>query len=285
MTDTSYDDKGPLRRGSETNFEALVLGSCGFFGLSQIGVIRFLELVGYLKGIRQYLGSGCGGAICLLLNIGFTADEILDICVRIRDTIISSLGKDILTNILNGYIVNTDCIRVIIGDRMRSKGIDDKLTMKCLYEATRKRSILFVYDFKDEKRITINYKSFPNMSVLDAIVACVSIPKLCKKFVYEGKSYGDCSMSCPYPINSVVTRGNEILNVIGVTFELVGESEHYVSYLYSGIRSQISSQLNKSPPSNVNTKNFVFRLKTYLDSKKDSDDIFVELLKQHSQKV
>lgn len=270
---------------TDNTFEALVLGSCGFFGLSQLGAVRYLENVGYLSNIKQYLGSGCGAAICLLLNLQFTADEILEICVQARNTVISSLTKDIITNIANGYIVNTDYIRDIIVSKMRLKNISPSVTMKRLYEATGKRSIIFVYDFDNDKRTTINYKSFPDMTVLDAIIASISIPKLCKKFLYNGKSYGDCTMSCPYPINSVITNKERIINVIGVTFELTGETENYISYLYSGIKSQINSQLNKSPQRGMNTRNFTLQLKTYLDSKKDSDDIFLELLKRHSQKT
>lgn len=270
---------------SDNTFEALVLGSCGFFGLSQLGVVRYLEHVGYLRSIKQYLGSGCGAAICLLLNLGFTAEEVLDICLQVRNAIISSLTKDIITSIANGYIVNTGYIKDIIITRMKVKGIDPAVNMKRLYEATRKRSIIFVYDFDNDKRTTINYKSFPDMPVVEAIIASISIPKLCKKFMYNGKSYGDCTMSCPYPINSVITNKDSIINVIGVTFQLIGETENYISYLYSGIKSQINSQLNKTPQRGTNTKNFTLQLKTYFDSKKDSDDIFLELLKQHSQKA
>lgn len=269
---------------SDYNFEALVLGSCGFFGLSQLGVVRYLEHVGYLKGIKQYLGSGCGAAICLLLNLGFKAEEILDICLQIRSTVVSSLTKNIIKSIANGYVVNTDYVKEIIETGMKTKGIDIGVTMKRLYEATRKRSIIFVYDFHEDKRTTINYKSFPDMTVVNAIIASISIPKLCKEFIYNGKSYGDCTMSCPYPINSVITNKENVINVIGVTFQLIGETENYISYLYSGIKSQINSQLNKSPQRGTNAKNFTLQLKTYFDSKKDSDDIFLELLKQHSQK-
>lgn len=186
-------------------FTNLVLSGGAIKGFSFIGVIRLLEEKELLKGIKTYVGASAGSIICFLLALGYTSDNIYMICLELYS---SYINKAVSID----SILNMD----------RSLGIDSgyELTQylrHCLHEKYAVESMTFI-DLSKKSGINLvvcasniskgestffSVDATPQVCVIDAIRASITIPLVFTPIEIEGHLYVDASIYNNFPVDYV----------------------------------------------------------------------------------
>jgi len=239
------------------NPEILVLGSCGLFGFGVTGAIKYFQKRDKITHVNKILGSGCGGMLACLLNLGFTADEMYIICKNIKKGF-SSLKTNIskvISAVNNKYIISQKYLSDIFEKEFKKKGIDPNIDFETLHGNTGLSCFVFVYNLNESEVQTLSYKTTPKMPVIEGMKASISTPRFIETFVYKEKKYSDANISCPYPVDYISDKKG-----IGITYGVDMEKSDELKYLYSSTKILISKAIKKSKNNykhhKINIENF-----------------------------
>lgn len=189
----------------------LVLSSGGLKGISQIGALKYLHEKNMLDNITTYAGTSVGGIICVLLNIGYTIDELYDFVMLFDLSKIKSVSIDNLYN--NFGLDNGEKLLIVLKKMFEIKNININITFEELYDKTKKKLILTGVCLNDKKIEYFSYESFPKMEILKALRISSSIPLYFVPVSFNNKLYIDGACIDNYPIRLF---DDNIDNVIGI---------------------------------------------------------------------
>lgn len=158
-------------------YKHLVLEGSGVMGIAYIGALEELESEGILQSITHFAGSSSGSILATLLAMRFTLNEISKMGIEIDFTHI--LSKSVVRMLWNLYwqfgLFSTDSIiralRKIISARH-----DPDITFAQLLNDTGNFLIIVVSSLTDQRAFYINPITHPDVKVIDAIRASISIP-------------------------------------------------------------------------------------------------------------
>ena len=178
----------------------LVVGGGGMKGLEFIGSLKYLYELNLLNNIEEYYGCSIGSYISLLLIIGYSIDEIINLSINFDYSMI--IGK--INNIFHNYSIgNYELYINIIKSVIKIKNFDSDITFKQLYDKTQKIFNVIGYNISQKKEVMINYITFPNMKIWEGVYLSCALPLLFKPYLYENEYYCDGGISNICPINSV----------------------------------------------------------------------------------
>jgi NTE family protein len=178
-------------------FEELILGSGGIKGIAFMGALKELSNHYPIEKFKYYTGCSIGGLISLLLNIGYTINELNNI---ILDTDFSNFQELKIVNFIEkcGFDEGLKFFNYYKA-LLINKKIDPNITFKELYEKTNK--VLTTISVNITKGIPEyhNYINNPDMSVLLAIRMTTNIPILFSPILYNDNYYVDGALLDPLP--------------------------------------------------------------------------------------
>lgn len=181
--------------------DALLLSGSYMYSMAVIEVLHKIQLSSIEKcdinNFKCYNGVSAGAIICLCLVIGANLNQFNTfLCSHTNTNFIGNVG-----DIANGKFIDIDYITYIVDYILKMKNINKDISLVDLYKITEKEfNILVSCKNKIE---CINYKTYPNMKVVDAIkYACyLEIVFHTKhKFEYDFK---DCGYIHNFPIHFV----------------------------------------------------------------------------------
>ena len=213
----------------------IALSSGGTKGLGQVGTISVLYDEGVLNGVETYIGTSVGGAIALMLTVGCTPHEILE--VAIRTTILkpwSQLNK--LDKVLiseYGFVPYTTAVAPMRGLVERKMG-GRIPTLLELYEETGIHLVFVTGNLTDRRVEYLDHINHPTLPCVDALTMSMLIPGLISKFRYQGKLWVDGAFVDPYPLHYFDNGSNEILGIAVIGTEIDPEGG-YFSYMYAAM--------------------------------------------------
>lgn len=214
-----------------------LVGPGGAKSLLFIGAFkRLFEEKCFLKDLHTWVGISAGAAISLLIVIGYTIDEIIDICMEIN------LVDDIIS-------INLDEARTKMG-LIKNKTVEDKLK-ECienkfnyvpnlleLYNIKKVKLVLVTYNLDSMKPEFLDYETEPNLSCLEAAMMSMAVPLLMQPRKYKGNIYLDGAIGAPYPILKFDNPGNRILGMyISSEQDLYCPDKKPMNYLYRLIQA------------------------------------------------
>ena len=176
--------------------DTICIGGGGIKGLSFISTLQFLEKKNYinLNKINKFTGISAGSILCLLIIIGFTISELIDLFENYNyndiidnfdldlDIIIDDFGFDNCNNIM-------DTLKKII--IKKNNLITDDLTFIELYNLTKKEFYIGTTNFTKGIEENFSYINSPNMSIYLAIRMSISIPIIFTPLFYNNQYYFD----------------------------------------------------------------------------------------------
>lgn len=176
--------------------DTICIGGGGIKGLSFISTLEFLEKNNYinLNKINKFSGISAGSILCLLIIIGFTISELIDLFENYNyndiidnfdldfDIIIDEFGFDNCNNIM-------DILKKII--IKKNNLITDNLTFIELYNLTKKEFYIGTTNFTKGIEENFSYINSPNMSIFLAIRMSISIPIIFTPVFYNNQYYID----------------------------------------------------------------------------------------------
>jgi chaperonin cofactor prefoldin len=167
------------------------------------GSILELEKSMKLSQIKRYIGSSSGSIICLLLNLEFTGNDILDYLKN-------HYG-------LNRYTIIENSIK----NALKKSGFTKDCTFLDLYNKTLKILTITATSISNRETFYFNYITMPQMKIVDAISMSTSYPIFftAKSYIINNKKYifADGGIIDNFPIlyySLCDTNGEMFLNEI-----------------------------------------------------------------------
>ena len=176
----------------------------------------------YLDQVTKWVGVSAGAAICLLLVVGYTIEEIIELCLSV------SILDDVLCIKLNEIKEKMGLIR--------NKTVEDKLTtyvknkfnkiptLAELYLLTNKELTIVTYNLDKMRAEYLNKDTEPDLSCVEATMMSMAIPVLIQPRKYKGNIYIDGGIGAPYPISLHDNGQNNILGLY-----IAAEEDFYCS--------------------------------------------------------
>lgn len=155
----------------------LIISGGGSKNISVIGTLKYLDDKKILSNIKRYAGSSAGAIICLLLNIGYTPQEIEDTFFNQNSTITKDPFYKVVWNLYKNYGMNSGSKIVnYINSLLIKKGINKDITFNELKIKTDKILVITGSSLTDQDTYYFNFCTTPDMKVVDALRISISIP-------------------------------------------------------------------------------------------------------------
>lgn len=188
-------------------------GAMGYF--MYLGVLSKLKQEGQLEELEEISGASAGGLVSFayILSKG-NIPETLDYSLNIP---IGTLMKPSIKSLLTNYgLVSPKKIRKILVDMCKKFTGKNDVTFKELYEWNPVKLHIPTYCVDFMKTVYFNIDSAPDMSVLDAVAATISVPFLFAPVkLADGYNYIDGAMFEAIPAAPFVGRSDVLAIRIG----------------------------------------------------------------------
>lgn len=223
----------------------LVLAGGGAKNLFIIGLLQKINI----DHISNYAGVSSGSIVIYLLSIGYTPFEIEQLALELDLT--SFMGEPSIENILLlKSITNLDNLKVVLQTLTNYKLKKDTITFQDLYKKTNKIIQIGVTSLTNTNFTIFNYKNYPNVNIIDAILASCSLPGIFPPYKINNSYYCDGGVlnNCPIDIFK-----NDIKNTIAFMFEIPPYSNNFniLQYISFAIgmpfKNKTKSLLSKYP--------------------------------------
>ena len=188
--------------------DELIICAGGIKAIYIIGCLNNLNQIHSLELFNYYTGCSSGSIICLLLNIGYSIDDI--------ENIISIDFKTFqevkITNLINyGGFDNGIKINNLFKAFLLNRNYDINITFKELYEKTGKVLTFTTTNITSGKVEYHNHITQPNMQILLSLRMSINIPIVYSPIQYNNNYYVDGALLDCYPYNY-----NKNLKKIGI---------------------------------------------------------------------
>ena len=181
----------------------LVLSSGGVGGLSFIGALKKLVDSKYLnlKDIECYCGVSIGSLLSLLFITGYTMNECIELSMKIDFKDFINIGAEDALSFFNNLGFDTgEKMQSVIEMFLTKKNFKKDITLKELYNITKKHYIIVAVCLETMKPIYFDYKNNPDYHVIDCIRASMAIPFLYQPVKINNLTYVDGGVIKSFPI-------------------------------------------------------------------------------------
>lgn len=182
----------------------LVLSGGGIKGLAYVGAFIELENRNFLKNIKNILSVSSGALFGLLLIIGYTSKEMLDLVSELDFTLIQNIDPDGAFDFLINYgIDNGDNLEKFIKSLLRNKGYSENITFLELYNKIKVYYRCYAVQINDSIYKEFSYKETPNYTVIFGIRSSMCVPIYFFPLIdpYTNDIYIDGGIINNYPIH------------------------------------------------------------------------------------
>ena len=157
-------------------YDELVISSGGIKGIALMGALNNFSDVYPINKIKYFTGCSIGAIICLLLNIGYSINELNDIILKINYDLFQEIK---LLNLLEkcGFDDGTKFLNFLKATII-NKGYNHNITFKELYDLTGKVLTICVVNITQGVAEYHNYHNTPNLSVILSAKMSSNIPIL-----------------------------------------------------------------------------------------------------------
>ena len=170
----------------------LVLSGGGNKCIVFVGALKSLEELGFLSSINKYAGTSGGAIIVLLLVLGYTVSDIIELYEQLNLYDLVNINGDNILHFLDDYGLDSgDKVINILKIVIRKKTYNENITFKELYEQTSKELVISGTCVEKECVEYFNHIHTPDMPVYLAIRISMSFPFFFNRVIYNEYSYID----------------------------------------------------------------------------------------------
>ena len=213
----------------------LILSGGGINGISHLGSIKILFMNNLLNKIENYCGSSIGSVICFFLYIGYSYYDIYYIIIKMDLEIL--IDEDIFNFLENYSIIQGKKFELLLRILLEKKYKKKRVTLQELYEKTKKIFHIVAFNLSESSEIIFNYKTTPNVDIIDAIMGSVSIPFILRPRKINNNLIVDNFFVNNYPVNIFK---DDLKNTIGInlkrpktTTDNIDSLQDYILLLFS----------------------------------------------------
>ncbi len=184
----------------------LVLSGGGLKGFSYLGIIRYLYIEKMIEKIKYVSGSSIGAYFCLILAlkipIEFIEKEFSDLLEKINNEDLLTISKNNFTSLFSSLgFLSLDIIVQPIKNYLQEKYNIDDISFIDFIKKTGINLYITATNLNTSKRKIFSADDTPNVSVLKAVEASMSVPILFKPINIDDELYIDGVISCDLPLD------------------------------------------------------------------------------------
>lgn len=190
----------------------LVLSGGGYYGLITLSILHHLIEKQFfnLESLHTIYGTSIGALVGTLICLGLSLDNYVDYFVnRPWEKSISFNSDTIFNYYQNKGLCNTSFFEVMLKNIYESQNFEFSLTMKELYEFSKKELIVYTIELESFRLIEVSHKTYPDLRVIDAVTMSCAIPYIFEPVCYQDKYYIDGGLLCNYPIMKAIKNIEE----------------------------------------------------------------------------
>ncbi len=197
----------------------LVFSGGSYKILYMIGVLKHLNKINYYKKneIQSIRATSAGTILSLLI--------LLDLDLKIVENFIINkpwektlkiTTETILNAIYKKGFLNIEFMYEIFANHFKHKNLKLTLTLKELYEYSKIEFNIYVFNISKFESEIFNYKTHPDLKVIEAIYMSCSLPFAFEPMKYNGNYYLDGGLEIEYPLNDTVDKCDNTKEILGI---------------------------------------------------------------------
>ena len=192
---------------THTTIEHLVLCGGGPVGLVQYGALKHLTINNYLdyNNIKSIYATSIGCIIGFVYIINLEWSWMDDFLIkRPWEKLVNFTPYDFLNMFTNKGLLNVEFVTNCLKPLFLAKDIELTITLKEFYDLTNIEYNLYTCNFTRFEKEKLNYITYPDLQVIEAIYMSLTIPILCVPFYKNDCFYFDGGILVVCPLNECI---------------------------------------------------------------------------------
>ena len=226
-----------------SNKKILSLCGGGIRGIAHLGVLKYLEENNIIKNIEIFSGTSIGAILVSLLILGYSVNDIFDFVLSLDFTRIFQFDK--LETLTDHYGFDKGTrFDYIFKTLISNKGYDPDITLKELYDITKKKLIVTSTCLNTGNGEYIDHINNPDLQLKLAVRMSACIPLLMTPIIYNNKTYIDGGCTIPLPL---IIFNNQIDELIAINLSFTNnyiEITNLELYIYSIFKTMYNNLTN-----------------------------------------
>lgn len=202
----------------------LCIGGGGMNGTCFIGCLEYLDK-NKLLDLRNFYGTSIGSLIGVAYLLNIKPINMLNYILKLN---LEEIVKYDILNIQNFHFIDDKLLDSLINILNIDENVNN-LTLKELSDRTSVNVNIYATDISLNKYVSFNNKDTPDLKVITAIKASMSIPFLFRPVEIDNKLYVDgcCKNSYGIPPDDIY--------ICGYTIILTDETDNYTNNIFNSI--------------------------------------------------
>jgi NTE family protein len=197
----------------------LVIPGGGPIGFQAIGALQHLEKNGFwnINDIKTIYATSVGAIISLLFALKFDWDAINDyIVLRPWHEAYNVNISQIFESYAKKGIFDKTAVEIFYKPFFEARDLPLTMTMKEFYEYSGIELHFFSLELNSFELCDINYKTFPDIPVLQSVHMSCAIPMVITPVCFDGKCFVDGGILNNYPIKHCVDNEKNVEEIFGI---------------------------------------------------------------------
>jgi len=222
--------------------DTLVLSGGGSAGILYVGVFKALDELNILKNIKTIIGVSAGTMYSSMYLMGYTIKELQKFAETFDPKRLSSV-KDFESLSFNKIFVeygldNGDTFKKVFSKVLKQKNIKPDITLLEFYNLNKIRFIIGVTNIDKLEEEYFSYDQTPNIKLIDAIRATISIPIYFTPYKINNTLYVDGGCMNNLPINYAGIDQNKIIPImICNNIHKTANNNNFVNYILNILKT------------------------------------------------
>ena len=179
----------------------IYLSGGGIAASAHIGALQELSTHTPITSVREWMGVSAGSFVAMCLSVGYTLDEMMELCVRFDFTNINDV--DSIPGWLLYFGIDTgDRLYKMIAACLHVKGISSSITFQECLEQFGHSLRIVATDLNEAKPIVFSPDTTPHYCIVHAVRASMSVPYYFQPFI--------CPESGHFLVDGAVTSNNPL---------------------------------------------------------------------------
>lgn len=210
-----------------------------------IGFLKYIKEFNndLLDNIKNFAGTSSGSIIATGLVLGYTIEEMEELLIKLDLSRFKNIDSDGILNFFDNFGLDDNfqfenLFRIMFKKKIK----DDNITFKELFNITNKRLIIVSTNINRKKTVNFCHKNTPNIKVIDALIASISIPLVYFPRKIDNELYLDGCITNHFPIQLFNYSKNQTLGAIVLCKQEYTELKDFFDILTSVVFSGVENQ-------------------------------------------
>lgn len=237
------------------------------------GILKHLLQKSFIvkENIESIYATSCGCIASLILLLNLNYDDIDDYLINRPWEKLFAVKPQQLINSIGNMGLYDNIYYELFKPLLKINDLTVNITLKELYEFNKVEFNLFTTKYSTLESCCLNYKTFPDLKLLDAVYMSCTIPMLFKPMILDNELYLDGALLKNYPLKDCVDRNkdnqDEILGISQLKSEFIQENIEYKDLdlfkLITNVLGKLIFHINKENYVDTTIKNEIkFKIHT-----------------------